>query len=79
MEDDFGTQTRGASKSDPISGLEQEMKLLSWHKVANDAALKAALIRTKKLRSTSKDTLHKQRLREKALWMRQIIEEEQQK
>lgn len=62
-----------------IAELEQEMRLLKWHKVANAAALKAALIRTKKLRSTSKEELRKQMLREKALWMRQVIEEEQQK
>jgi len=62
-----------------IAELEQEMRLLKWHKVANDAALKAALIRTKKLRSTSKEAIRRQRLREKALWMRQVIEEEQMK
>ena len=33
-----------------IEELEQELKLLHWHKLANEAALKAALIRTKKLK-----------------------------
>ena len=32
--------------------LEQEMKLLQWHKLANEAALKAALIRTKRLKES---------------------------
>jgi len=62
-----------------IAELEREMRLLNWHKVANDAALKAALIRTKKLKSTDKGALRRERLREKAMRMRQIIEEEQQK
>ena len=30
--------------------IESELKLLEWHKLANDAALKAALVRTKKLK-----------------------------
>ncbi len=34
--------------------LEQEMQLLQWHKLANEAALKAALLRTKKLKSDDK-------------------------
>lgn len=33
-----------ASKSH-VEVLEQEMKLLHWHKLANEAALKAAIIR----------------------------------
>jgi hypothetical protein len=31
-----------------LEELTQEMKLLHWHKLANEAALKAALIRTRK-------------------------------
>ena len=31
--------------------LANEMKLLNWHKLANEAALKAALIRTKRLKA----------------------------
>ena len=42
-----GPKRRNASQ---IEELEQEMKLLHWHKLANEAALKAALIRTKKLK-----------------------------
>jgi hypothetical protein len=37
-----------------LAELEQEMKLLQWHKLANEAALKAALIRTKKLKREQK-------------------------
>ena len=38
--------------------LAQEMKLLNWHKLANEAALKAALISTKKMKTTEKRLPH---------------------
>jgi hypothetical protein len=37
--------------------LAQEMKLLNWHKLANEAALKAALISTKKSKGIGAGTL----------------------
>lgn len=51
--------------------LEAEMKLLNWHKLANEAALKAALIRTKKLRKMDKSPPSKS-LQDKAAWMQQV-------
>ena len=45
-----GPKKRNAGQ---IKELEQEMKLLHWHKLANEGALKAALIRTKKLKAAS--------------------------
>jgi YesN/AraC family two-component response regulator len=85
--------------------LNAELKLLHWHKLANEAALKvwkfmkvlhhsmpgflydgvnsrlkAALIRTKSLRSADvKAPREKSSLQEKASWMAQVIEEEQRK
>jgi hypothetical protein len=67
--------------------LQAEMKLLNWHKLANEAALKAALIRTKSLRDTEskvaapggKSGAPANSLQEKAAWMAQVIEEEQRK
>ena len=55
------------------------MKLLSWHKLANEAALKAAIIRTKKLKRNDKVSLHQQQRKERSAWMEQIIREEQMK
>ena len=58
------------------------MKLLHWHKLANEAALKAALIRTKRLRKKDKraiSTASSQRQQEKVAWMQRIVEEEQMK
>ena len=72
-----GPKRRNASQ---IEELEQEMKLLHWHKLANEAALKAALIRTKKLKESSNNPLAAvESRRERAQWMQQIIEEEQNK
>jgi hypothetical protein len=62
-----------------LEQLEHEMKLLSWHKLANEAALKAALIRTKNLKQHDKLQMQKDRNRERAAWMEQIIREEQMK
>jgi hypothetical protein len=63
-----------------IAALEQEMKLLHWHKLANDAALKAALIRNKKLKQKDhKGAQRQQQQRERAAWMAQVIQEEQRK
>ena len=62
-----------------IDELEQELKLLHWHKLANEAALKAALIRTKKLKEQDSGRAVVETRKERAQWMQQIIEEEQSK
>ena len=62
-----------------LEQLEHEMKLLSWHKLANEAALKAAIIRTKNLKKHDKLQMQRDRNRERAAWMEQIIREEQMK
>lgn len=59
-----------------ITEIEEEMKLLRWHKMANESALKAAIIRTKKMKQRNKDEVARERNREKALWMQQVVEEE---
>ena len=69
----------GPAKASPADELAAEMKLLNWHKLANEAALKAALLRTKKLKTKEgKPQMHGS-VQEKASWMQQIIEEEQSK
>jgi len=35
--------------------IQEELKLLEWHKLANDAALKAALMQTKAIKSEVPD------------------------
>lgn len=60
--------------------LQQEMKLLNWHKLANEAALKAAIIKTNKIKREdshlSKAMVHED-MEDKQLRIQQIIEEEQ--
>jgi hypothetical protein len=38
---------KSSAASSQMEEIKQEMKLLNWHKLANEAALKAALIKTK--------------------------------
>ena len=72
------SKTGGRQPESATDELQAEMKLLNWHKLANEAALKTALIRTKKLRKMDKSPPSKS-LQEKAAWMQQVIEEEQRK
>lgn len=56
------------------------MKLLHWHKLANEAALKAALIRSKRLKGRdNKVIIQESKQQERAVWIQKVLEEEQQK
>jgi len=66
-----------------MEDLQAEMKLLNWHKLANEAALKAALIRTKNLRKSKGGGAgagilanRPASMAEKVGWLQQVIEEE---
>ncbi|RHY26533.1 hypothetical protein DYB32_007524 [Aphanomyces invadans] len=52
LQDMSATYTSRSKKghASQLDEIKQEMKLLNWHKLANEAALKAALIKTKKLK-----------------------------
>ena len=70
----------GARAPSLLEELEQEMKLLHWHKLANEAALKAALIRSKRLKARdNRVVLQEAKQQERALWIQKVLEEEQQK
>lgn len=82
--------TSSAANSDPTNAMDNlraEIKLLHWHKLANEAALKAALLKTKKIKArgggTSRPvpamTMLSMPTKERAAWMQQVIEEEQSK
>jgi len=64
-----------------IQQLENELKLLHWHKLANESALKAAILRTKRVRGRDKDRSSTQTAQagERAAWLRQIVADEQAK
>ncbi|CAM9225406.1 unnamed protein product [Chrysoparadoxa australica] len=62
--------------------LNAEMKLLHWHKLANEAALKAALMKTKKVKSAQRTAPHPTNqlsMEGRAAWMQQVIDEERSK
>lgn len=82
-----GGGSSGGNPSKTMDNLRAEIKLLHWHKLANEAALKAALLKTKKIKAQgggharpvpATSTLAMP-IEERAAWMQQVIEEEQSK
>lgn len=76
----------GGNPSKAMDNLRAEIKLLHWHKLANEAALKAALLKTKKIKAKGWDakpvpatSTLAMSIEERAAWMQQVIEEEQSK
>lgn len=77
----------GGDPTKAMDNLRAEIKLLHWHKLANEAALKAALLKTRKIKArgggTSRPvpamTMLSMPTEERAAWMQQVIEEEQSK
>lgn len=73
--------------SKTMDNLRAEIKLLHWHKLANEAALKAALLKTKKIKAQGGSNARPvpatstlaMPIEERAAWMQQVIEEEQSK
>ena len=53
----------------------EELKLLEWHKMANDSAIKAALMQNKVLKTAEVDTepVHSE---DDARWMKKVIQQE---
>ncbi|CAM9643188.1 unnamed protein product, partial [Laminaria digitata] len=77
----------GGDSTKGMDNLRAEIKLLHWHKLANEAALKAALLKTKKIKAQGGGTTRpvpamttlSMPTEERAAWMQQVIEEEQSK
>eukprot|EP00592_Proboscia_alata_P003457 CAMPEP_0194370206 /NCGR_PEP_ID=MMETSP0174-20130528/18486_1 /TAXON_ID=216777 /ORGANISM="Proboscia alata, Strain PI-D3" /LENGTH=561 /DNA_ID=CAMNT_0039147515 /DNA_START=90 /DNA_END=1775 /DNA_ORIENTATION=+ len=69
----------GTLHQQKVQDLEAEMKLLNWHKLANESALQAALIRTKSIRrSDLASAPHSERAvrSERAEQLQRVMEEE---
>lgn len=65
-----------------LKDLESEMKLLQWHKLANESALQAALMRTKVIRKEEariKPLMEKARRLKNKERLRKVREEEEAK
>lgn len=73
------TLTKQEKHKQSIEEIQQEMKLLHWHKLANEAALKAALIRTRKLRTVDRSQKRVDSPREVTKWIRQVALDEEMK
>ena len=74
---DYSLKTGVKPKKAAGEQLDQEMKLLRWHKLANDAALKSAIIKTKRLKAKDARARGEQKTADKLQWMKHIIREEQ--
>ncbi|GMF39146.1 unnamed protein product [Phytophthora lilii] len=75
-----GTSAASTAPVSQAEELQQEMKLLNWHKLANEAALKAAIIKTNKIKQEDTQfasALTQGEREERAQRAQQIIEEEQ--
>jgi len=75
---DGGRSVEGKSHKRALSRkekIQEELKLLEWHKMANEAALKAALLQTKNLKSHVPEHLPVHTV-DDARWIKKVIEQE---
>ena len=61
---------------DSVKSLEAELKLLRWHKLANESALKAAILKDKQIK---KSDMLPRLLDESKVRLRAVIEDERSK
>jgi hypothetical protein len=64
-------------KESAADKLKAELKLLEWHKLANDAAIKAAIMQTKQMKG--EESSGPSFIAEDATWIRRVINNEQTK
>eukprot|EP00164_Ancoracysta_twista_P008289 GFYU01011938.1.p1 GENE.GFYU01011938.1~~GFYU01011938.1.p1 ORF type:complete len:668 (-),score=198.64 GFYU01011938.1:17-2020(-) len=62
-----------------VEEMEQEEKALQWHKMVNEAAMKAALLRHKQQREYNKRRMARDDPSEKAEFLRAVVEDEEAK
>lgn len=83
--DSFQQSTDGGSRGAKPGGvkrvlsrkekIQEELKLLEWHKLANQSALKSALMTTKMLKTNVPESVPLQTV-EDARWIKKVIEQE---
>jgi hypothetical protein len=74
----MGIQGTGQRVKKPLSRkekIEEELKLLEWHKMANDAAIKASLMQNKQLRESEPHAIPAH-TDDDAKWMKKVIQQE---
>eukprot|EP01041_Mallomonas_annulata_P009140 gene9140-18942_t len=70
-----GLMTKPQTRSDKIKA---ELKLLEWHKLANDSAIKAAILQTKMLKEDNEVRQSPDQV-ETSKWMKHVIDDEHNK
>uniref|UniRef100_A0A6U6ADR8 Uncharacterized protein n=1 Tax=Guillardia theta TaxID=55529 RepID=A0A6U6ADR8_GUITH len=65
--------------ADPVSQnrtgrgrVEEELKMLNWYKLANEAAMKAALVKQKRFKEVPRYNPAAERVRQKSVWLKEI-------
>ena len=66
----------GHTQQDSVA---HELRMLNWYKLANEAAMKAALVKQKRFKEVPRYNPAAERVRQRASWMEQVIAEEQNK
>jgi hypothetical protein len=67
------------SQSFEQDSVAHELRMLNWYKLANEAAMKAALVKQKRFKEVPRYNPAAERVRQRASWMEQVIAEEQNK
>jgi len=72
----MGSQSFGQTQQDSVA---HELRMLNWYKLANEAAMKAALVKQKRFKEVPRYNPAAERVRQRASWMEQVVAEEQNK
>jgi hypothetical protein len=74
----LGVDTTKGSKIPPTrkEKLQAELKILEWHKMANNAAIKSALLQTKSLKVSQPQKPAAQHSEDDAKWIKKVIQQE---
>ena len=67
------------SQSFEQDSVAHELRMLNWYKLANEAAMKAALVKQKRFKEVPRYNPAAERVRQRASWMEQVVAEEQNK
>eukprot|EP01033_Poteriospumella_lacustris_P001599 gene1599-1162_t len=69
---------KGSTKIPPTrkEKLQAELKILEWHKMANNAAIKSALLQTKSLKAPQPQKPQTQQSEDDSKWIKKLIQQE---
>ena len=74
-----GMGTQRSFEQTQQDSVAHELRMLNWYKLANEAAMKAALVKQKRFKEVPRYNPAAERVRQRASWMEQVIAEEQNK